>query len=137
MLPTTGLTTSEAGGTATFTLVLDSQPSGAVTIGMASAGTGEGGVSVASVVFGSANWAVTQTVTLTGQDDDVVDGDIAYSGVTGAGSSGADTNFHGVDVADVGATNEDGRACDGSRVMFCVKLCVFLCVTSACHTFTY
>ena len=34
--PTSGLTTTEAGGTATFTVVLNSQPTADVTIGLSS-----------------------------------------------------------------------------------------------------
>jgi hypothetical protein len=53
--PTTGLTTTEAGGTATFDVVLDTQPTADVTIGLSSSDTGEGAVSPASVTFTSAN----------------------------------------------------------------------------------
>ena len=37
--PTSGLTTTEAGGTATFTVVLNSQPTANVTIGLTSSNT--------------------------------------------------------------------------------------------------
>ena len=50
MTPTSGLTTTEAGGTATFTVVLTSQPTANVTIGLTSSNTAEGTVSVSSVI---------------------------------------------------------------------------------------
>ena len=43
--PTSGLTTTEAGGTATFTVVLTSQPTANVTIALSSSDTTEGTVS--------------------------------------------------------------------------------------------
>ena len=83
--PTTGLTTTEAGGTATFTVVLNSQPTADVTIGLSSSDTTEGTVAPASLTFTAANWNVAQTVTVTGVDDALDDGDVAYTIVTGAG----------------------------------------------------
>ena len=68
------LTTTEAGGTATFTVVLNTQPTADVTIALSSSNTTEGTVSPASLVFTTANWNVAQTVTVTGVDDAVVDG---------------------------------------------------------------
>ena len=56
--PTTGLTTTEAGGTATFTVVLTSQPTADVTIALSSSDTTEGTVSPASLTFTTANWNI-------------------------------------------------------------------------------
>ena len=56
--PTAGLVTTEAGGTATFTVVLASQPSAGVTIGLASSDPTEGAAAPATVTFTSANWNV-------------------------------------------------------------------------------
>ena len=52
--PTTGLTTTEAGGTATFTVVLDTQPTADVTIGLSSSDTTEGHGGPASLTFTTA-----------------------------------------------------------------------------------
>ena len=49
--PTTGLTTTEAGGTATFTVVLDTVPSADVVIGVSSSDTTEGTISSSSLTF--------------------------------------------------------------------------------------
>jgi len=54
--PTSGLNTTEAGGTATFTVVLNSEPAADVTIALSSSDTTEGNVSPASLTFTSANW---------------------------------------------------------------------------------
>ena len=75
MTPTSGLTTTEAGGTATFTVVLTAQPTADVTIGLSSSDTTEGTVSPASLTFTGANWNTPQTVTVTGVDDLLADGD--------------------------------------------------------------
>ncbi|WP_440225776.1 IPTL-CTERM sorting domain-containing protein [Dokdonella sp. MW10] len=104
--PTGGLVTTEAGGTATFTVVLASAPTADVTIGLSSNDTTEGTVAPASLVFTPANWNTAQTATVTGVDDLVVDGDIAYTIVTAPATS-ADATYHGIDPADVGVTNED------------------------------
>ena len=98
--------TTEAGGTATFTLVLNSRPTADVTIGLTSGNTAEGTVLPASVTFTPPNWNVPQTVTATGVDDDVDDGDIAYTVLTATATS-TDTDYDGLDPDDVDATNTD------------------------------
>jgi hypothetical protein len=107
--PTSGLVTTEAGGTATFTVVLNSEPTADVTIGLSSSDTTEGTVSSSSLVFTPANWNVAQTVTVSGVDDALLDGDIAYSIVTAAAAS-ADSNYSGLNAADVSVTNTDNDA---------------------------
>lgn len=64
---TSGLSTSEDGGSDTFTIVLDTQPSANVTIALSSSNTDEAYVWPAQVVFTSANWSTPQTVTTYGQ----------------------------------------------------------------------
>ncbi|MFK0733225.1 MAG: ExeM/NucH family extracellular endonuclease, partial [Gloeotrichia echinulata HAB0833] len=102
--PTSGLTTTEAGATASFTVVLTSQPTANVTIALSSANTAEGTVSPTSLTFTAANWNTAQTVTLTGVDDQVADGNIAYN-ITGTASS-SDSNYQGRNFT-VNATNID------------------------------
>ena len=104
--PTSGLVTSEAGGTATFTVVLNTQPTADVTIALSSSDTTEGTVSPASLTFTNLNWNTAQTVTVTGVDDAVADGNIAYTIVTAAAVS-ADTDYNGLNPADVSVTNND------------------------------
>jgi hypothetical protein len=98
--------TTEAGSTQSFTVVLDSQPSANVTIGVVS-DTGEGFVT-SFVTFALGGWNVSQTLTVTGVDDVRVDGNIAYNITAGAASS-SDTNFDGKFMGGtVGITNIDG-----------------------------
>ena len=63
--PTSGLETTEAGGTATFTVVLNSQPTANVTIPLTSSDPTEGSVSPAQLTFTATNWNAPQTVTVT------------------------------------------------------------------------
>src|SRR5436190_800571 len=103
--PTTGLTTTEAGGTPTFTVVLNTQPAADVTIALTSSDTTEGTVSPATLTFTPVNWATAQTVTVTGVNDAVVDGTITYTIVTAATSG--DPSYQGIAVADVTVSNTD------------------------------
>lgn len=103
---TSGLTTTEAGGTDTFTIVLDTEPTANVVIGLTSSDTTEGTVSPSSVTFTTGNWNSAQTVTLTGVNDDVDDGNIAYSIVTAAATS-SDSDYSGLNASDVSASNTD------------------------------
>ncbi len=104
--PTTGLFTSEAGGQASFSVRLTSQPTANVTIGISSSDTSEGTVSTSSLTFTPANWNINQAVTITGVDDPVFDGNVAYSIITGPATS-SDGNFNGVNPVDVSVTNLD------------------------------
>jgi hypothetical protein len=111
--PIAGLETTEAGGVATFTVVLGSQPLGDVTIGLSSSDTTEGTVAPASLVFTAANWNVARTVSVTGVNDALDDGDIAYTVLTAAATS-SDAGYAGVDPADVALSNADD---DGAGIL--------------------
>ena len=112
--PVSGLVTTEAGGTATFTVVLNTQPTANVTIGLSSSDTTEGTVSPASLTFTTANWNTAQTVTVTGVDDAVDDGNQPYTIVTAAASS-SDAGYNGLNPADVSVTNTDNDPARASR----------------------
>ncbi len=104
--PVAGLTTTEAGGNATFTVVLGSQPSADVTIALTSNDTAEGSISPASLIFTAANFATPQTVTVTGVDDNIDDGNQPFTVSTAAAVS-TDPNFAGKNAADVALVNND------------------------------
>jgi autotransporter-associated beta strand protein len=104
--PTSGLTTTETGDTAQFTVALHSQPLGNVTIGLASSNLNEGTVSPPSLTFTPANWNQPQTVTITGVADLIADGDTAYTIVLLPAVS-ADPVYNGMNPADVAVTNLD------------------------------
>ena len=114
--PTSGLTTTEAAGTATFTLVLHSAPTANVTVALTSSDTTEGTLSTNSVTFTTVNWNVAQTVTITGVDDALADGSIGYTIVTGPAVS-ADPNFNGGTVPDVSASNSDTTPSEPARTV--------------------
>ena len=111
--PTTGLTTTEAGGTATFSVALHTQPTAEVTIALSSTDPTEGTLSINELVFhpgslpnGMGRWSTPQTVVVTGQDDAMQDGDTRYLIVTGATTS-ADPLYAGINPDDVAVTNTD------------------------------
>ena len=104
--PTSGLQTTEAGGTASFSVVLTSAPASNVVIPISTSDASEGTASVSQLVFTPSNWNQPQTVTVRGADDNLDDGDVAYSIVTGAASSN-DSRYNGLNAADVHATNRD------------------------------
>jgi hypothetical protein len=98
--------TTEEGGQSTFTARLTSQPTSDVTVPVSSSDTTEGTVSPESLTFTDTNWNAEQTVTVTGVDDDMADGNQSFTIVLGAASS-LDTGYDGLDPADVTATNID------------------------------
>ncbi len=133
--PATGLTTTEAAGTATFTVVLTSQPTASVSIGVSSSAPTEGKVSASSVDFTTTNWASPQTVTVTGQDDSVADGNQPYT-ILLAKPNTTDAAYAAIDPTDVPVTNTDNDSAgvtvsptsklttgeDGTKASFTVKL---------------
>ena len=90
-----GLTTTEGGGQATFGVVLNTPPAANVTISLSSDHVGEGIPSPSSLVFTPQNWNLPQTVTVTGQNDFRVDGDISYS-ITTTNALSSDPSYNQV-----------------------------------------
>ncbi|MFN8526940.1 MAG: CSLREA domain-containing protein [Chloroflexota bacterium] len=111
--PIGGLTTTESGGQAAFTVALTQAPLANVTINVTSSNPAEGTVSPGQLVFTPANGLVAQVVTITGVDDAVVDGSIAYTIITSAAAS-ADARFNGQDPSDVQVTNLDNDVASGT-----------------------
>jgi hypothetical protein len=103
--PTSGLQTSELGGTDTFTVVLGAAPVADVTIDLSSSDPDEGTVDTDSLVFTSDDWDTPQTVTVTGVDDDASDGPVSYTIATTASSD--DPAYDGLAVDDVAVINLD------------------------------
>ena len=104
--------TSEAGGQAVFNAVLTSEPTADVNLNLVSDDTTEGTVNTSSLVFNSNNWNTAQSFTVTGADDTEDDGDTSYN-VTTTGVS-SDSNYNGINVADVPLINIDN---DGFGVL--------------------
>jgi len=98
--------TTEAGGQATFTVVLTSQPTSDVIIDVASNDTTEGVTDLTQLTFTPANWDQPQTVTVTGQPDAISDPATPY--VIVLTMNGATVGCYAtVDPADVNAVNLD------------------------------
>src|SRR2546426_1073066 len=106
VIPTSGLTTTEGGGTATFTVVLTSQPTANVTVGLSSSDLTEGTVAPASVTVPSASRNTAEAGAVTGVDHFAADGSVAYAIVTAAATT-TDVGYNGMNAADVAVTNTD------------------------------
>jgi hypothetical protein len=104
--PFSGLVTTEDGDTDNFSIVLGSQPTANVIIGLSSSDTTEGTISKSSLTFTAANWDIPQTVMITCVDDEEVDGDVNYSIITEPANS-SDQNYNGLDAIDVSVMNID------------------------------
>ena len=86
-----------------------------MTIALSSSDPTEGTVSPESVgftgvvKFTGANWNTPVTITVTGVDDVLDDGNVAYTIVTAAATS-TDATYNGINAADVAVTNTDNDA---------------------------
>ena len=99
------LSTSESGGSATLGVKLETQPTADVQVSIASSDTSEGTVAPTTLTFTTSNWNTTQSVSVTGVDDTVVDGTVRYDVLLTASS--ADTNYQTATPLTVPAENSD------------------------------
>ena len=79
-----------------------------VVLTVTSGDTGEATVAPATLTFTTANWNSPQTVTVTGVDDAVVDGPVAYTIVTASATS-TDPSYNGLDPAEVADPGTTGQ----------------------------
>ncbi len=103
---TSGLQTTEAGGIATFTVSLRSSPTDTVTVGLSTSDPTEGTVSPTELSFEPDDAQLPRAVTVTGVDDSLLDGDIAFNVITSPAVS-ADPDYSGLDPADVSVVNRN------------------------------
>ncbi len=103
-LSTTRLTVGE-GGSGTYTVALDSEPTGSVTMTVAS-GNGNATVSPTSLTFTTGNWSAPQTVTVTGLDDAIDNPSDLTATVTNTPSGGGYGNEEAASVS-VTVTDDD------------------------------
>ena len=103
-----GGTTSvaETGTTDTFTVVLDAQPTSDVVISLTSSDTGEATVN-SPLTFTPANWNSAQTVTVTGVDDNIIDGTITSTVTAEIVDVISDDDFDAVANQTVSVTTTD------------------------------
>ncbi len=99
------LEVGENGGTGDYTVVLDTQPGGTVTISVSSSDTGAATVSASSLTFTTSNWSNPQTVTVTGVNDDVDNPNNRRAATVSHSASGG--GYDGVSVASVSVTVRD------------------------------
>jgi len=100
---------AESGSTDTFTVVLTAQPASDVVISVTSGDTGEATVDKAELTFTNGNWNSAQTVTVTGINDDLDDGNISATitlAVVDASSADAFDNVANQTVSAVNADND-------------------------------
>ena len=112
------LSTTEAGATATLSVKLATEPTHAVTITLSGLDATENTMSPnpAQLVFDSTNFSTSQTITLTGIEDEEIDGNIVYTMTLSASS--ADGKYNNmqktITVTNVDSGNAPGSSDDGS-----------------------
>ena len=102
--------TDEYGEKAYFTVSLRSKPVDNVTIGLTSSALDEGSVTPDNHTFTPSNWNASKEFTVTGQPDNISDGDQSYAvRLTGDNDTG-DSGYLNLDPADVVAYNQDNES---------------------------
>ena len=111
---TTALTVTEEDTTgASYTVVLDSQPTATVTVTVAGHAGTDVTPSPTSLTFTTTNWGTAQTVTVTAGDD----ADSANDAVTLTHSAAStDTGYEGISIDGVAVTVTDNDAAKGVTV---------------------
>ena len=99
------LTTSEEGNSAAFAVRLNTQPQKDVTITFAGINSAETKISTTSLVFTNTNWNQYQKVTVTGVDEQVIDGDFTYQLAVNASSE--DPDYAGSTSNTIQVENQD------------------------------
>ena len=97
---------AETGTTDTFTVVLNAQPDSDVVFAISSSDTGETTVT-SSLTFTNGNWNTAQTVTVTGVDDNLIDGTISSTITVSVNDGSSDNNFDSLADQTVTATTTD------------------------------
>ena len=98
--------TSEGGDSASFTVVLASQPQSNVVINLASSNTNEGTLDKGTVAFTASDWNISQTVTVKGVDDSVSDGNQPFE-ITFDLASSQDPSYSALRLASLVVVNID------------------------------
>lgn len=98
--------TGEDGSKAQFDIVLNTQPRGDVTVNFYSSDTGEGNTDVSALTFNNLTWSIPQTVTITGVNDNIDDGDITYQIIFDK-TTGDDSDYNDIMPAPVSVVNID------------------------------
>ena len=100
------LATGEGGLEDQFTVALSQQPNSTVSVPVSSSDPQEGTVVPAMLTFEPDNWDQPQSVTVSGEDDSILDGDVTYEIQIGPASS-EDVAFDGLTYPSLEAINSD------------------------------
>ena len=117
--PPATTSTNESGASLDFDVVLTINPLGDVVVPFSVSDATEASFSPTQLTFTSSNWDIAQTVTVTGTDDELFDGDISFQLISGDPTSTADANYDNLtatDVLDFTLTNEDDDGISASVV---------------------
>ena len=106
--PTNSSTVTEAGSKSEITVRLGKAPTAKVTVNVSSSDTSEGSVSPGELVFTSDDYNTTQSVTVTGVDDSIYDGNKTWNVVLNPSS--ADTGYNALSNVNVAMTTTDDEA---------------------------
>ena len=101
MVDTTSVDLTE-GGTATYTVVLQTQPSAAVAVALTLTGSDDVAASPETLRFTDLNWDIARTVTVTGLQDDDASDEAATVGHTASGGG-----YDSVTIGDVSVAVDD------------------------------
>lgn len=101
----TSLTTSEAGGSSSFTVKLAQAPTADVVVTLTCSDGSEGRLNLGQLSFSTATWNLEQQVVVSGVDDLLVDGNQGFAISLSASSS--DANYQGLQGPAVAVTNAD------------------------------
>jgi hypothetical protein len=92
------LSAVEGGSSQTYTVVLNSKPTGDVVLDIANPSAADLTISTAKVTFTAANWNSAQTITVTATDESIVEG-VETHQVTHAMNAGETADTSGYDTA--------------------------------------
>lgn len=108
-VPGGSITVSEAppGNTASFTVVLDTQPASNVVLDLSGYDAGVVTVSPTTLNFTSGNWSNPKSVTVTGVDDALIDGDQVTTITVSVNDAGSNDAFDPLPDQTVGVTTTD------------------------------
>jgi large repetitive protein len=106
-LSKTTASVNESGTTDTFTVILTAQPTSNVVFNVTASDNTEATIAPATLTFTTGNWSVAQTVTITGIDDAVDDGNIASTITVSIDDANSDNSFDPLPDQTVAVTTID------------------------------
>jgi len=106
-LSKTTASVNESGTTDTFTVKLNSQPTSNVELSLSSGDTDEATINPTTLTFTPANWNDAQTVTVTGVDDTLTDGDQTTTVTISVVGSSSDDKYDPLADKSVNVTTVD------------------------------